>query len=75
VPSLLRRQRRRGDQEVDAASLELSLRREDKNPANDALRTGLAQNVVWIGLENFPCGDRTRDFLDAAVEVDYADQV
>lgn len=64
-----------GDQEVDAASLEVSVGGEDENPASDSLRGGFGEEVIGVSLEDFTGGDGTRDFFDEAVEVNYADQV
>nr|GMD28174.1 hypothetical protein BHM03_00049499 [Ipomoea batatas] len=76
TPAAMPATRSRGDQEVDTASLELRVRREDHDPANHALRAaGFAQNMVWVVVENLAGGDGMRDFLNLPVQVHYTDQV
>lgn len=55
------------NQEVYAASLELRLRRENQNAANDALRTWFAENVIWVRGKDLAGGDRTCDFFYVAI--------
>lgn len=75
APLFLLRQRRRRDQEVYAASLELGLRRQDQNPANNPLGTRFAQNMVWVCLQNLTSCDMACDLFYIAIQMDYADQV
>ncbi|GKV09533.1 hypothetical protein SLEP1_g21019 [Rubroshorea leprosula] len=63
------------DQEVDAATLELGVGREDEDFTAVALGAGFAENVVRIGLEDVGGRDRTGNLLDIAVEVNYSDQI
>ncbi|CAH9109434.1 unnamed protein product [Cuscuta epithymum] len=66
---------RRRNQEVDAAPLELRRRRDDQNPANHALRSGFAKDVIGVVLEDFTGGDWVSDFVNVPIQVDYTDQV
>ncbi|CAH9129286.1 unnamed protein product [Cuscuta epithymum] len=72
---LISRDGRRRNQEVDAAPLELRRRRDDQNPANHALRSGFAKDVIGVVLEDFTGGDWVSDFVNVPIQVDYTDQV
>lgn len=58
------------NEEVDAAPLELGLRREDQDEADYAQSTGHAEGMIEVGHECFADSDGARDLLDEAVRVD-----
>jgi len=72
---LLGRHRRRRDEEVYLAALQLGVRGHDQDPPHDALRARLAQHVVRVGGQDLAGGHRAAVLLDAAVQVDDPDQV
>ncbi|KAF5470372.1 hypothetical protein F2P56_010891 [Juglans regia] len=71
----LLRQRRSWDQEVNASSLELRIRRDNQNFTYNALRARFAQDVIWVGLKDLTGRDRMCDLFYVAVQMNDADQV
>lgn len=65
----------RRNEEVDAASLELRLRRDDVDAADDALSARLAEDVVGVGLEDLSRSDGAGDLLHEAIQVDDPNEV
>ena len=82
LPALLPpvgRQGRRGDEEVDAAALELGVGRDDDELLGGAPDAGGGprggERVVGVSGEDGAGGDRAAELVDVAAEVDDADDV
>ena len=79
LPPVDRRHGRGGDEEVDTAALELSVGRHDDELLGGAPDAGGGpsggEGVVGVLREDGAAGDRAAELVDAAAEVDDADDV
>lgn len=67
--------RRGWNQEVNATSFELGVRRKDYNSSDNALRGRFAQDVIRVSLKNLAGRDWTCHFFYKSIQMDNSDQV